>query len=41
VKDDDFLTNVKKLCEGHENFPSSNNVTLKKCFIVRHTPGDI
>ena len=41
VKDDDFLNNVKKMSEGHQNFPGSNNVTLKKCFIIKHTPGDI
>lgn len=41
ANDDDFLGNVKKMCEGHENFPGGNNVTLKKCFIIRHTPGEI
>lgn len=41
VKDDDFLANVKKMSEGHENFPAANNVTFKKCFIIKHTPGDI
>lgn len=41
VRDDDFLANVRKHHEQHDNFPPSNNVNLRKSFIIRHTPGDI
>ena len=41
VKDDDFLANIRKHHEQHDQFPPSNNVNLRRSFIVRHTPGDI
>lgn len=41
VKDDDFLANVRKQHDQHEQFPSTNNINLRKSFIIKHTPGDI
>lgn len=41
VRDSDFLENVKKTFEGHENFPAKNNITTKRCFLIQHTPGII
>lgn len=41
VKDEDFLNQIKKCCNSHENFPPSNNNTFQKFFIIRHTPGEI
>lgn len=41
VRDVDFLANVKKFNEGHENFPPGNNITFKNLFIIKHTPGEI
>jgi myosin heavy subunit len=41
VKDDDFLSQVKKHHDQHEHFPGSNLINTRKSFIIKHTPGDI
>ena len=41
VKDTDFLANVRKTHEGHENFPINNSANIRNSFIIKHTPGEI
>ncbi len=41
VRDEDFLSNIRKSHEQHDHFPPSNNVNTKKSFIIKHTPGEI
>ncbi len=41
VKDLDFLANVRKNHEHHENFPPSNSTNIRNSFIIKHTPGEI
>lgn len=39
MRDEDYLNNVKKTFDGHQNFPPKNNISTKRVFIIQHTPG--